>query len=144
MAAVPELRDTPGHLLRRAHQTHNAVWTEVVGGELTSVQFALLTAVATTEGADQRRIADHIGSDRSTIADMALRLERRGLLDQRRDPDDGRRRILALTPAGQELHDRLLPLVAEVQTRLLEGFSADERASLVALLTRIGDHDLQG
>src|SRR5437588_291852 len=70
-----DLLSMPGHLIRRAQQVHTTIWAEVVGTELTSVQFAILFALETTPGLDQRSLGERIAVDPSTLAEICRRLD---------------------------------------------------------------------
>lgn len=63
------------------------------------------------------------------------RLERSGLVTRRRAGDDGRARIVALTPAGLDLVDRAFADHMRNERRLLDLLSAREAGSLETLLT---------
>jgi DNA-binding MarR family transcriptional regulator len=138
-----ELHDAPGHLLRRAQQLHAAVFADVVSeADLTTPQFAVLTALRNGPEIDQVRLSQKLAIDRSTIADVANRLEERGLIHRKRDTKDGRRNLLSLTVAGRALHDRTAPEVVEVGQRLFEPLSERDRKTLMRLLsTIIAAHD---
>jgi DNA-binding MarR family transcriptional regulator len=138
-----EPRDAPGHLLRRAQQLHAAVFAETVSSaDLTTPQFAVLTALRRRPDVDQASLSQRLAIDRSTIADVANRLEERGLITRHRDPRDARRKVLALTDAGRELHDRTVPEVLEVGRRLVEPLDEDDRATFLRCLrTIIAAHD---
>jgi DNA-binding MarR family transcriptional regulator len=138
MASDFDLHAAPGHLLRRAQQLHAAVFAEVVSeADLTTPQFAVLTALRSSPGIDQVRLSQTLGIDRSTIADVASRLEERGLIKRQRDKQDARRNILSLTPAGRALHDRTMPEVVDVGKRLVAPLNAKEQALLMKFLTVI-------
>lgn len=138
-----EPRDAPGHLLRRAQQLHTVVFAETVSAaDLTTPQFAVLTALHHEPDLDQVRLSQRLAIDRSTIADLATRLEERGLITRHRDPQDARRKVLALTDAGRALHDRTVPEVHEVGRRLVEPLDdADRETFLRCLRTIIAAHD---
>ncbi|MEU8777697.1 MarR family transcriptional regulator [Streptomyces sp. NPDC048606] len=63
------------------------------------------------------------------------RLERAGLVARRRAADDGRGRVVALTPAGREVIDRAFTEHMRNERALLDDLTADEAAALEALLT---------
>ena len=52
---APHLAHLPGHLIRRAGQVHNEMWTRYVPGSVSSVQYAVLSTVARHEPLDQAR-----------------------------------------------------------------------------------------
>ncbi|HEY4321578.1 MAG TPA: MarR family winged helix-turn-helix transcriptional regulator [Gemmatimonadales bacterium] len=53
-------------------------------------QELLLLAVWDAPGVRQSQLADHLGVERPTVTRMVQRLERAGMLERRRDPDDAR------------------------------------------------------
>ncbi|MEU7556171.1 MarR family transcriptional regulator [Streptomyces sp. NPDC044571] len=63
------------------------------------------------------------------------RLERDGLVTRRRSAEDGRGRVVALTPAGRELIDRAFAEHMENERSLLAGMSPQDAARLESLLT---------
>ncbi|WP_078966832.1 MarR family winged helix-turn-helix transcriptional regulator [Streptomyces sp. WM6378] len=63
------------------------------------------------------------------------RLERNGLATRRRSAEDGRGRVVALTPAGRELIDRAFADHMSNERRILDELGPDEAARLETLLT---------
>jgi MarR family transcriptional regulator, temperature-dependent positive regulator of motility len=135
--AAIDLLTAPGHLIRRAQQRHQTLWSEMVGDRLTPVQFAVLTEVAAQPERDQRTLAVEISIDTSTLADVCTRLQERGLLERVRPPNDARRYVLRLTMDGRRVLDDTIPAVEAVGARLLAPLAPKERAALVALLRRL-------
>lgn len=126
-----------GYLLRRAQQLHVATWTALVSTETSSVQYAILALLDRLGAASQRTLCDEADLDRSTIADILARMERRGLVERTRDPDDRRRNAVTLTAAGREEYARLRPRVNTADARLTGSLSPDELAALRAQLRRM-------
>ncbi len=65
------------------------------------------------------------------------RLEDRGLIRRIEDPDDGRGLLVALTPRGRGLVDRLAAGHLDNERRLLAGLSARDQERLADLLRRL-------
>jgi DNA-binding MarR family transcriptional regulator len=126
----PEPQRHIGYLIRRAQQQHVAVWSRVASAEISSVQYTILVVLDRLGEASQRELCDAVDLDRSTIADLVARMERRGLLERRRDPDDARRKTVTLADAGRLERERLRPLVYEVQETLMRSMSPVERRTL--------------
>jgi DNA-binding MarR family transcriptional regulator len=126
-----------GHLIRRAQQLHVALWSEVGPSELTSPQYAVLTVLRASPQLDQTEVGARASLDRSTLAEMVSRLERRGLVARRRDPGDGRRNLLELTATGAEVQAAAVEPVLEVNRRLVAALDADDRTQLAELLERL-------
>jgi MarR family transcriptional regulator, temperature-dependent positive regulator of motility len=123
-----------GHLLRRAQQVHLAVWQREVSRELSSVQFAALTVLDRTGGTSQAELGAELFLDRSTVADVIIRMVRRGLLAREQNPDDRRRKIVTLTDEGRRVLDDLRPRVAGIEAILTAGLDARQRADLRHML----------
>lgn len=134
-----ELADYTGFLMRRAQQLHAAVWQREASAEFTSVQFGALNLIHASPGIDQRTLGEHLQLDRSTIADVCGRLERRGLIRRDRDPEDRRRNVLSLTEQGESVLRQLLPRADRVHDVLVGGLSETDRAELHRLLTLLLD-----
>ncbi|MFD0370421.1 MarR family winged helix-turn-helix transcriptional regulator [Streptomyces sp. NPDC059071] len=138
MAAV-DLATHPGHLARRLQQAHHLLWTTMVSEEITSPQFGVLNALTAEPGLDQRTVGERVALDRSTIAEVVGRLIRRGLLDKVRDPADGRRFLLHLTPEGTRVHRKLTVRTARMNQIFLAPLSAEEQALFLSLIRRVSD-----
>lgn len=140
-ALVPSPQHFTGHLLRRAQQAHVAAWTRHVSTGVTSVQFATLSVLARAPGMSQAGLGGELGLDRATITDLVRRMEARGHVVRTADPGDARRKVVTLTPSGQETLHALLPRVEALEPILTGGLSPDERAQLRVLLERVIDQD---
>jgi DNA-binding MarR family transcriptional regulator len=138
MPAV-DLTTHPGHLARRFQQAHYLLWNTMVSEETTSPQFAVLNTLVAEPGLDQRTVGERVGLDRSTIAEVVSRLCRRGLLDKVRDPQDGRRSLLAPTEDGVRTHRRLTLRTARMNQVFLAPLSAAEQAVFLDLLRRVSN-----
>lgn len=128
-----------GHLLRRAQQLHQAAWNAQVSTATTSVQFAALSVLANRPGASQADLGAELDLDRSTIADLVRRMLGRGLITRTGDPVDGRRKILTLTPEGDEVLRDLQPRVEALEPVLTGGLDRTEAAELRRLLMTVLD-----
>ncbi|MCX7522786.1 MarR family winged helix-turn-helix transcriptional regulator [Microbacterium sp. STN6] len=126
----PEPDRHTGFLIRRAQQRHVAAWTRIVSTEISSVQYSILVALERRHDASQRELGDDVDLDRSTVADLVARMERRGLIERRRDPADRRRNTLTLTEHGLAERHRLWPLVEQVQRELTGSLSAESLHAL--------------
>src|SRR5437660_8484471 len=88
----------------------------------------------------QRELARWLHYDPSNITSLADSLEARGLIERRADAADRRFRLLALTPAGEQLRGSLEDRLAQ-PTAFLQRLTQDEQKQLLLLLTKIFDTD---
>jgi DNA-binding MarR family transcriptional regulator len=99
-----------------------------------------LTLLALWDDGEPMTVGD-LGSrlrlDSGTLTPVLKRLEQAGFLTRRRDSDDERRVLVAVTAAGRDLQDQ----VAEVPSRLVEslGLDAAESRQLRRLLDSLLD-----
>jgi DNA-binding MarR family transcriptional regulator len=138
-ADLIDLTAAPGHLLRVFQQVHTRFWAEQVAVELTAPQFSALSALAQDPGADQRTVGRLASLDKATMAEMVVRLVQRGLLLRRRDPADGRRKLLSLSPQGATLLRRAAATVEEVRELLLAPLTEEERGRLLDALQAMAE-----
>ena len=85
----------------------------------------------------QQALGDALDLDASNLVALLNDLEDKGLITRRRDPDDRRRHIVEITPAGVERLDDVGVVVARVEERLLAALDEEQRAQLHELLTAI-------
>ena len=81
---------SPSHLLHRAEQLAAERFAQLVGGAVTLRQFAVLAAIAESPGLSQSDLARATGVDRSTLADLMARMEKRGWVMRTPSSADGR------------------------------------------------------
>lgn len=75
--------------------------------------------------------------DKSTITPQVRRLEERGLVLRRPDPDDARAALLSPTTAGRRLHRRVVASGAAVFDEVMQSWPEADRRALGTLLLRL-------
>lgn len=132
---LQHLYGMPGFLIRRAKQKSTALFVERCGEfGMTPPQYAVLRILEARPGLDQGEIADLALMDEATIGGILDRLEKRGLAVRHRE---GRRRIVFLSEAGQELLNGLGSVVAEVQEAIMSPLTEREQKQLKRLLSKM-------
>lgn len=105
--------------------------------ELEPREFALLRAVAASEGQSQQAIGERLQIPSSRMVAFVDALEARGLIERRHNPADRRTRALHLTADGRELMNRAFALAVAHEQRLCAQLSDLEREHLLELLQRV-------
>jgi DNA-binding MarR family transcriptional regulator len=118
----------PGFLIRRLHQLHCSLFLEETRGcDITPVQYSLMTALDARGELEQNSLALEIGLERSSVAEVVPRLKRRGLLNSRRSRQDGRVKLIRLTPAGRALLRKMGRAVQRAHARTIGRLAKPER-----------------
>ncbi|WP_341703265.1 MarR family winged helix-turn-helix transcriptional regulator [Ferrovibrio sp.] len=141
-AAMPSgyvLEDQIGHLIRRAHQRHTALFMAMIGdAQVTPTQYAALVKLYEAGELSQNHLGRLTAMDPATIQGVIRRLTGRKLISHRPDKNDKRRRCLSLTAAGRDLVARLLANGPKVSQATLDPLSPAEQQQVVDLLKRMG------
>jgi DNA-binding MarR family transcriptional regulator len=140
-AAEPEqiagaLLTSVGVLLRRIRQVP-------VGGGLSMPERQALSRLDRQGPASASELARREQITAQAMGATLATLQARGLIERRPDPNDGRRAVLSVTPAGhQALEDKRNAQTAMLAQALTAHFTAEELARLgaaVPLLERLGE-----
>jgi len=127
-----------GHLLRKAHQRASAQFLahmDAIG--LTPTQYAALVKIGDVGETSQNHLGRLTAMDPATSQGVIRRLQARGLIELRPDPDDRRRTLLRLSEAGRQLLPRAIARGRVVTRETLAPLAPGEQATLLALLQRL-------
>ena len=114
------------------------------GEELSPSQAAALATIDRHGPLTPSELATRERIKRPTATRVIARLEESGLVDRTRDPEDGRSSLVAVTPAGRELLDRVRTRKDAYLARRLRELTPDERATLdraAGILERLLEED---
>lgn len=126
------------HLLRRVDQCATQLYsTESADSDLTLRQLAILTAISRQEDLSQTDLVNITGIDRSTVAGIVSRLIRKGLLERKRSPVDGRAYCVRLSKRGAKAIAGADRLYTRVEKKLLASVSAAEATQFLSTLRNI-------
>ena len=134
------LEEQAGHILRRAHQRHAAIFQELIGdSQLTPLQFAALARLRDLGEVSQNQLGRLTAMDAATMQGVIKRLDARGLIVRRPDPDDRRRLILSLSDEGRSVVEGAIANAVRITDETLAPLSAAEQKTLLQLLARIAE-----
>jgi DNA-binding MarR family transcriptional regulator len=139
------VRDLPTWLVARASARADRLLAQgFAGAGARGYHYRLLAALEEFGPSSQATLGWRTGIDRSDVVAALNELAGHGHVERSPDPDDRRRNVVTITPAGAERLRALDDVLAGVQDELLTPLSAAERTQLVGLLTRLVDHDADG
>ena len=136
--------EMPTWLITRAYaHSHRLLADGFAAAGFRGYHYRLLAALDEFGPASQAALGRRTSIDRSDVVAALNELAERGLIQRAADPDDRRRNVITITPAGTEQLRTLAPILDGVQDRLLAPLSPAERTQLIRLLTRLLEHDAQ-
>lgn len=103
---------------------------------LTLRQWVLLTALWRRDGLTVGQLAEHYRATEPSTSSLVSRMENKGLLARRHDPDDRRHVRVYLTERGRAL-DHLASIDEQIDEALLAGFTASEAHQFAAMMERL-------
>jgi DNA-binding MarR family transcriptional regulator len=135
-----ELVDSTSFLLKRLGMlAKERGFAAYENAGFTPYQHAALLVLDEGSRETQGEIADVLGYDRGQLVGILDELEERGLIERKRDPNDRRRHLVSMTPAGRKALARLRALARKMDDDYLAPLSDDEREALHTLLLRLAE-----
>lgn len=133
-----KIEDSVGYLLGRARTKLAKAFDAALAGQgITHAQGSILLMLATGRYATAADLARDLYIDSASMTRMIDRLEKRDLIIRSRKPGDRRAIDLSLSPAGQELAQRLPPIYADTLNRSFAGFSPEDLDILKGMLRKL-------
>jgi len=111
--------------------------------DLTALQYTALTVLERHPGITSAELARNSFVRAQTMAEMVTVLLGRDLVTRERDEHNRRQFLLSLSEQGQGVLDQIFDAVADIESRMLEGFDAGQTEILRTYLLRCR-HNLSG
>jgi MarR family transcriptional regulator, organic hydroperoxide resistance regulator len=132
VATQTKSRNSPAHEAQRLFFEIGMTQRVRVGRELlelglTFTQAHALRLLEPDAPLPMRSLAELLVCDASNVTGVADRLEARGLVERRSDAHDRRVKVLAITPRGAELRERVLELITQPPPGILALPEADQQ-----------------
>lgn len=126
--------------LIKASSTHQkSCWTEFRKLDLSPGQPKVLSRLRYQEGYLQKDLAALCHVEPATMVVLLSNMEKRGMIRKEVDHVSGGKRAfrIYLTEEGRKLAEQVDRIVAEIEQKSFEGFSEEEKDSLIMLLDRM-------
>jgi DNA-binding MarR family transcriptional regulator len=102
-----------------------------------ATEMRVIVILAAERNISGNRIGAMTGTDKALVSRALKSLEALKLITVSADPTHGRRQSIALTRAGERVHEQGLAISLQREDLLLKGFSRQERELAVELLNRM-------
>ena len=100
-------------------------------------QIPVLAALKHSEGLPQAELVRIARVEQSSMAQLLGRMERDGMIQRVVDPADKRSRLITLTESARARMPAARAIMEQGTAQALDGFSAEDEATLLALLLRV-------
>jgi DNA-binding MarR family transcriptional regulator len=122
-------------LAEQVSQSLSRLYSERYG--ITNPEWRTLTALGQFGTMTSTEIGRHSRMHKTKVSRAVAELEKKGLLNRKISDADMRVANLTLTPRGEEVYRKLVPLALKFGDQLAGGLSAEEMAVLERVLTSL-------
>jgi DNA-binding MarR family transcriptional regulator len=139
-----ERRISPAHrsfiykigILRRLLDRYSGPAFTVQSG-LTLAEWRVLTNLYSFAPTTSRQLCLRLHTDKAEVSRACAALIASGYASRRADPNDRRSAVILITPRGERLHDRIIPLRQALQRELEAPLNRAEVAELHRILDKL-------
>ncbi|HEY1577386.1 MAG TPA: MarR family transcriptional regulator [Terracidiphilus sp.] len=130
-----------GYWLRRVSNSVSGEFARSLYARQTSVaEWVLLRHLYEREQATPGEFAEALTMTRGAISKIIDKLQAKGWIRSKVNPEDNRGQLLSLTPVGLRSLPELAEIADQNDQRFFACLDADERAALKSLLSKIAVH----
>lgn len=129
--------------IRGVVQMRRALQNEGIN-DITPEQLSVMARLRHREGMNQSQLGERVLKDRPNMTRILRPLKKKGFIEARSDRPNQRANHLFLTKSGQEVLERLTPVVAKVWRSRVEGLSPEEILMVRGILKRISENIEKG
>lgn len=128
-----------GHLIRILHWCTDQMMTDALDKlDLTAAQGRLMAFLA--HRGEQPTYAKNVETEfhlsHPTVSGLLSRLEQKGFLELKTDPNDRRSKRIVISEKGMASHERMHSVIMDNESRIVQGFSEEEKAQFAQFLHR--------
>lgn len=132
---LPYLINRVGSALVANFSTH-----ALAAHDLSIAMWRVLAALSTNGAQRQIDLAAMTSTDASTLSRLVTRLVRLGLVTRSRSKTSSREVVIALSPKGTALVDRLIPIARQLQDTAIAGIPAKDTAVVKRALRKMHEN----
>lgn len=103
-------------------------------------QFAVLMVLRVEEPASPKFIGDILHISKQQMTSITEKLYQNGFITRATDPDDRRRLLISLTPAGMQVLENQNDFVRQRFLKSLKGLAEEEQAELARSITTLSHY----
>ena len=128
-----------GHLIRILHWCTDQMMTDALDKlDLTAAQGRLMAFLA--HRGEQPTYAKDVEAEfhlsHPTVSGLLSRLEQKDFLELKTDPNDRRSKRIVISEKGMASHERMHSVIMDNESRIVQGFSEEEKAQFAQFLHR--------
>lgn len=127
-----------GHYIRVLHWCTDQIITNALAQmDLTAAQGPILGYLSRRKTPPcSRDIEEEFHLSHPTVSGLLSRLEKKGFIEFRPDPEDRRCKRIFILEKGCQCHDRIRQAIRESEAQMLQGFTEEEQMLFDAFLKR--------
>jgi DNA-binding MarR family transcriptional regulator len=130
-------------LVKTYNHIEALISADVRADDLTLARVHVMAALDFHGPMSQQALADVLRVTKGNIVGLINKLSSRGLVERTASKTDRRSNLLCITPAGQEVIERILPRQHKLITKLMSPLTETEAALLEKMLTRLDGVQLE-
>ncbi len=135
-----ELSECFNFLLSRAQLVVNKEFKIQLGEyDITPVQCGVLNCLYKEDGQGLKALSEKVSVNASTMTGVIDRMEAKGIIERRPDPNDRRAQGVFLTDKGYELEETATNTILEANKLVLDDYSDEQVDLLLGILKDLGD-----
>lgn len=104
---------------------------------MTRPEWIVLFCLTQRSGLSAQQISNVTGRAKTSISAAVIQLQRKRLISRSIDTNDGRRRVLQITEAGQRMYARILASFVAREAQMVACLSRNERGVFLQLLNKM-------
>jgi len=138
---ISELESHLGYWLRRISNAVSSGFARSLQARQASVaEWVLLRLLYERETATPGELAEASTMTRGAISKIIDKLQTKGWIKSRKNPEDNRGQLLSLTPVGRRNLPELAAIADRNDNRFFACLDTDEKLALRHLLCKLADH----